>query len=95
MDAIKFEDDAIQVDAEIVATGLGIAPAALLQGLRDGTITSVCERGVDADDGRHRLTFFSRSCRFRLVIDKFGLVVQRSALDFRDRPLPASAHRTA
>jgi hypothetical protein len=39
------------------------------------------------------LTFFSGSRRFRLVVDNEGNVLQRSALDFGDRGLPASARK--
>jgi hypothetical protein len=93
MKPLEFEDGAIQVDATIVAAGFGIAPTVFLERLREGAITSLCERGVDEDRGRYRLTFFSETCRFRLVVDESGLVVQRSSIDFGDLPLPASARR--
>jgi Family of unknown function (DUF6522) len=56
-------------------------------------ITSLCERGIDADRGRHRLTFFSEHRRFRLVVDDRGTIVRRSTLDFGDSPLPASVRK--
>ena len=93
MKPLEFEDGAIQVDATIVAAGFGITPTALLERLREGAITSLCERGIDEDRGRYRLTFFSQTRRFRLVVDECGAVVQRSAIDFGDMPLPASARR--
>jgi hypothetical protein len=58
-----------------------------------GKITSLCERGIDADRGRHRLTFFSEHRRFRLVVDDRGAIVRRSTLDFGDLPLPASVRK--
>jgi hypothetical protein len=58
--------------------------------MRKGEITSLCERGVNEDAGRYRLTFFHKSRRFRLVVDGTGTVIQRSTVDFGDRPLPAS-----
>jgi hypothetical protein len=91
--SIEFEGGAVHVDASIVAEGLGMRPPRLLELMREGTITSLCERGIEADHGRHRLTFFSGSRRFRLVVDESGAIVQRSAIDFGDRPLPGSAHR--
>lgn len=93
MTQLAFMDDAIQVDAKIVAAGLGIVPARLLDLLRTGKVTSLCERGVDEDSGRFRLTFFSENGRFRLVVDEAGKILQRSTLDFGDRPLPASARK--
>ena len=93
MAMVEFEDGAIQVDVAVVAKGLGIEPALVQEGMREGKITSLCERGVEEDEGRHRVTFFSGSRRFRLVVDNEGNVLQRSALDFGDRGLPASARK--
>lgn len=93
MKAIEFEDGAIQIDATIVADGLGIAPARLLEGMRQGKITSLSERGVDDDRGRYRLTFFSENRRLRLVVNESGGVIQRSMIDFGNQPLPNSARR--
>ena len=55
---------------------------------------AVAERGTDADSGRHRLTFFSAHRRFRVVVvDAEGAILQRSALDFGNSPLPKSARK--
>jgi hypothetical protein len=90
MKPITLEDGAIEIDAEIIAEGLGIAPPLLKAGMRDGKITSRSERGIDADEGRYRLTFFSEHRRFRLIVDARGAIIQRSTLDFGDRPLARS-----
>lgn len=90
---IEFEDGAIQVDVAIVAKGLRIEPSLVQERMRDGKITTLCERGIDDDEGLHRLSFFSENRRFRLVVDQDGNVVRRSAVDFGDRGLPASARR--
>ena len=93
MALVEFEDGAIQVDVAGVAKGLGIEPPLVQEGMREGRITSLCERGVDEDQGRYRVTFFSENRRFRLTIDNEGNVVQRSAVDFGERGLPASARK--
>ena len=93
MGMIEFEESAIQVDATIVGEGLGIEPSLLQAHMREGKVTSMCERGVDEDIGRHRLTFFYGSRRFRLIIDEAGNVVQRSLINFSDHPLAASARK--
>ena len=93
MKPIEFEDGNIQVDAAIVAEGLGIALPAFRKQMRAGKITSLSERGTDADGGRHRLTFFSEHRRFRLVVDEGGTIIQRSAIDFGEAPLPSSVRR--
>jgi hypothetical protein len=93
MKQIEFADGAVQIDASIVAEGLGIALPRLKEGMRAGTITSLSERGVDADIGRHRLTFFSEHRRFRVVVDASGTIVQRSAVDFGESTLPKSVRK--
>jgi hypothetical protein len=93
MKRIEFADGALQIDASIVAEGLGIALPRLREGMRSGKITSLSERGVDADQGRHRLTFFSEHRRFRIVVDAQGAIIQRSTLDFGDVSLPPSVRK--
>src|SRR6266849_1976484 len=88
MGMIEFEESAIQVDATIVGEGLGIEPSLLQAHMREGKVTR-----VDEDIGRHRLTFFYGSRRFRLIIDEAGNVVQRSLINFSDHPLAASARK--
>ena len=93
MKPVEFEDGIVQVDAAVIAEGLGIALPLFRKEMQAGRITSVFERGIDADRGRHRLTFFSAHRRFRLVIDDAGAIVQRSTLNFGDAPLPTSARK--
>jgi hypothetical protein len=93
MKPIEFENGAVQIDAAIVAEGLGVAPSLLREEMRAGRITSLAERGVDADLGRHRLTFFSEHRRFRVVVDATGAIIQRSAVDFGDARLPRSVRK--
>jgi Family of unknown function (DUF6522) len=93
MEPFVFEDGAIQVDATIVAEGLGVALPLLWERMRAGKITCRSEEGLDADRGRYRLTFFSEHRRFRLVVDKHGSIIQRSTLDYGELPLPKSARK--
>jgi len=93
MKPIEFRDGAVQVDASLIAEGLGITLPLLRQQMQTGEITSLAERGTDADNGRHRLTFFSAHRRFRLVVDAEGAIIRRSALDFGNSPLPKSVRK--
>lgn len=90
---IKVQADSFQIDASLVADGLGIEASRVPALLRSGEITSVSERGIGEDEGRYRLTFFHRSKRLRLVISDGGRLVRRSVIDFGDRPLPARTRR--
>lgn len=81
MGLIELQEGAIQVDAAVVAEGLGIDPSVVQERMRRGEITSRCELGTGEDKGRYRLTFFAERRRLRLVIDQAGNVVERSIID--------------
>ncbi|MGB7088597.1 MAG: DUF6522 family protein [Methylovirgula sp.] len=84
---IGFEHEAVQIDATIMAEGFGITPSLLRESMQGGRITSICERGIDRDDGRYRLTFFSDSKRLRFIVDERGNVIQRLRSDLGARRL--------
>lgn len=88
MPMIEFEDGAVQIDATIIGEGLGIEPSQVQARMREGKITSRYERGVDEDAGRQRITFFSDNRRLSLTVDDAGNVIQRSVVDFGERPAP-------
>jgi hypothetical protein len=89
---IEIGPGSLHICASVIAQGLALEPSRVQAMMRKGEITSLCERGVNEDAGRYRLTFFHKSRRFRLVVDGTGTVIQRSIVDFGDRPLPASIH---
>ncbi|MDO9560965.1 MAG: DUF6522 family protein [Bradyrhizobium sp.] len=93
MKPVEFGHGTVEIDASVIAEGLGIALPLLRNQMRAGKITSQSERGVDDDIGRYRLTFFSEHRRFRVVVDANGAILQRSTLNFGDSPLPKSLHR--
>lgn len=93
MKPLVFEDGAVEIDAAVVADGLGLALPVLRECMRAGKITSLSEEGIDSDEGRHRLTFFSERRRFRIVVDRHGTIIQRSTLDYGQDALPRSAHK--
>lgn len=89
--AVEFENGEISVDARVIGKSLDLDPPTVLTRMREGAITSLCERGVDEDAGHYRLTFFHKSRRCQIVVDRDGRIVRQSTLDFGDRPLPRSA----
>jgi hypothetical protein len=93
MSKIEIELGGMHIEASIVAQGLELEPSRVQAMMRKGEITSLCERGVNEDAGRYRLTFFHKSRRFRLIVDGTGTVIQRSSVDFGDRPLPAAIRK--
>lgn len=82
MTAVQFENDALSVDAAVIGQGLGLSPLVVQASIRDGKLTAVCERGIEADAGRYRLSFFLENRRFRLVVDENGNAIQRSTDHF-------------
>lgn len=86
MARISFQGDAVEIDAAIIAEGLGIAPEDVQSEMRSGRITSVCERGVAADAGTFRLSFKRDNRRLRLVVDTVGEVIRRSTLTLANPP---------
>ena len=93
MKPVEFENGAVEIDASVVAEGLGVALSLLRTQMRAGQITSQSERGIDDDAGRYRLTFFSDHRRFRVVVDESGAIIQRSTLNFGDSPPPKSLRK--
>ena len=93
MAIVEFEEGTLRIDAAVIGQGLNVEPSLVQILMREGKITALCERGVDEDAGRYRLTFFYRHRRFRLVVDEEGNAVQRSTVDFGDRPLPTSMRK--
>lgn len=72
---------AIEIDARIVAEGLGIAPGNVEPRRLAGTITTLCERGTGDDAGLLRVTFHLGQRCLRLLVDAHGTVLQQSAPD--------------
>lgn len=80
----------IDVDANRVARGLGLAPDAFRKLMEHGHIRTLSERGVGEDAGRFRLSFYWRERRFRIVTDATGRLL---AADERALPsLPRQGH---
>jgi len=93
MPDIEIQNGTFQVDASVLGEGLGLEPSRVPELLRSGAITSRCERGFGKDEGRFRLTFFHAGRRLRLVVDAAGRILQRSSINFGDRPLPGALRR--
>ena len=87
MSDISFENGMIQVDPDIVAKVLRLDVEALRAALHDGAVTSLCEKGMEEDEGQFRLTFFSPTRRLRLIVDAGGVVLQSSTTEYTRKPV--------
>jgi len=92
--ASELSDNTFVVDAALIGQLLRIPASRVPILMREGKITSACERGVDEHQGEFRLTFFYRSRRARLGTDPSGRIFRKSVIDFGDRPVPAVRHRS-
>lgn len=89
---VVFAEEDIIVDAALVGSLLNVAPQEVAELMRSRSITSICERGIDDNEGEHRLSFFFQNRRARLTIDAKGNVLRRSVIDFGDVALPRQLH---
>jgi hypothetical protein len=90
---IDFSYNTFLVDAAIIGELLHISATHVPTLMREGKITSDCERGTHEHAGQFRLTFFYRGLRARLSTDLAGRVLRRSVVDFGDRPMPDAVRR--
>ena len=79
MSDIELADGAVNIEAAVIATDLGLSPEGVLDALRDKRLAAVCEQGLEQDAGRWRLTFSYANRRLRLIIDDTGRVLERTA----------------
>lgn len=93
MKTVEFENGMVQIDAAIVAEGLGLAPSLLQQDARRPDHERCRARGRRRPRTASPV-LFSKHRRFRVVVDETGAILQRSAVDFGDSVLPKSAHKS-
>ena len=90
MSQISITDKMIEIDAKLVAEGLGMHPDALRQAMQDGKVTHIVEKGEAEDAGRFRVTFYSPNRRLRLLFDAEGTLLQTSSADYSRKPRPVT-----
>ena len=77
--AISIADGEITIDAELLASKLGLSAASLMAEMRRGIVYSVTETGINEDVGRTRLTFRYRSRAWTVVVNPDGNLVESIA----------------
>lgn len=79
------------IDAALLGEAFGLPQSEIKARMRDGSITSRCETGVDKDAGSWRLTFHhaGRACRF--VVDEAGNILTRATFPIKTRPQDLAA----
>ena len=85
MELITFTEQAIEIDAALVAKGLKMEPEELRAALRDGRVTRTVEKGEGEDAGRFRVTFYAPTCRYRVLFTAAGAILQTSSVAYSRR----------
>jgi len=85
MTQVERDGSGFVVPATALAEAFGMTESQVRQAMRDGTLTSICEAGVDSDSGRWRLTFrhANRACRY--TVDEAGTILSTSRFPVRTR----------
>jgi hypothetical protein len=69
----------IAIDGGIVAKALGLEVDAFRQLMEERKVAVLCERGIGADAGLYRASFYIERKRARLVVDAEGRIVAPAA----------------
>jgi len=84
--AISIADGKITIDADLLASGLGLSEALLKAEMRKGVVSGVTEIGIDEDVGRTRLTFRFHTRSWTVAIEHDGNLVESIAPAARSLP---------
>jgi hypothetical protein len=69
----------IAIDGSIVAKALGLEVDAFRKLMEERKVAVLCERGIGADAGLYRASFYIERKRARLVVDAEGRIVAPAA----------------
>lgn len=78
MNTVRIDGGDFVVEAEDLAGAFGVDAAEVLRCLREGLLTSRCEKGIGEHAGCHRLTFTHEGRVLRLTVDGDGRIVSRA-----------------
>jgi hypothetical protein len=79
IDSIQVSDNDIVVDAEVLATCLGLSVAALRNAMSGGDVRTLVENGEGEDLGRMRLTFRYKNRQFSILREPDGQLHETSS----------------
>ena len=66
----------VEIDAALVADGLGLAVDEFRRLMEQRKISVLCERGTGQDAGLYRASFYHGQRRVRMVVDASGTPVE-------------------
>jgi hypothetical protein len=77
MSVVRIHGGEFVVEAEDLARAFGVTAGDVIRDLREGNLTSRCEKGIDEHEGRHRLIFSHKGRMLRLTVDREGRILSR------------------
>lgn len=83
MGAVELSAEGVVVDAALLAQAFKLEEGEIKARMRDGRITSLCERGEGADAGRSRVTFYHAGRALRLTLDAQGAILGKATFPAR------------
>lgn len=75
--AVRIDGEDFIVDVDDLAGAFDLAAAEVLAKLREGVMTSRCEKGIGEHAGHHRLIFKHGGRVLRLTVGGDGAIVSR------------------
>lgn len=78
MSTVRIDGGDFVVEAEELAGAFGVDAAEVLRCLREGFLTTRCEKGIGEHEGRHRLIFTHEGRVLRLTVDRDGRILSRA-----------------
>ena len=82
---IDAEDGGFVVDVALLAQLLVVSASDVPALMREGRITSLCEKGAGEHADQFRLTFFHGNRRARVRVDRSGRILGRAVIDFASK----------
>ena len=79
---IDVEGGGFVVDVDFLARLLDLPASDIRSLMREGRITSLCEKGVREHADQFRLTFYHGNRRACVRVDPSGRILARSVIDF-------------
>ncbi|HWV55097.1 DUF6522 family protein [Pseudorhodoplanes sp.] len=83
---IERDGNGFTLDAALIGELIDVPPADVPALMRSKSITCMCESGIDSDRGTFRINLFYHGRHVRLRIGSEDEILQRSTIDFGERP---------
>lgn len=88
---VEIGADGFIVDVGLLAELFDLGEGDVRWAMREGKLTSRCEKGVEEHSDRFRLVFFHGTRRVLITLDAAGHILGRSVIDYGTHPASGPA----